>query len=78
MSIPLDTGDRVAWTERDRGIIVAEDPGEPGVRRRFTVAVWDGAGFSGHLTRVPAALLHRTTRVRPAPRPTRGVADGRA
>ena len=78
MSIPLDTGDRVAWTEHDRGIIVAENPGEPGINRRFTVAVWTSSGFSGHVTRVPAALLHRTTRVRPQPRPTLGVADGRA
>lgn len=76
MSLPLDTGDRVAWTEQARGIIVAMSPGETRMRRRFTVAVWSSAGFSGHLTRVPGALLHHTERLRPEPPVPCATADG--
>ena len=64
MSIPLDTGDRVAWTERDRGVIVAGDPPRCGSGRRLTVAVWRGDAFSGHVARIPAGLLYRTPRIR--------------
>jgi hypothetical protein len=81
MTLPLDTGDRVAWTERDRGIVVAADPPRPQAGRRLTVAVWRGEGFSGHVARIPAALLYRTSRLRvPAPRIAphrRGEADVR-
>jgi hypothetical protein len=65
MTIPLDTGDRVAWTEQDRGIVVAGDPVRIRSGRRLTVAVWGSAGFSGHVARIPAALLYRTSRVSP-------------
>lgn len=61
MKHPLATGDRVAWTEVDRGIIVADTPPDTQQRRRFTVAVWSSRGFAGHVTRIPAALLHRTS-----------------
>ena len=72
MKHPLETGDRVAWTEDDRGIIVADSAATCG--RTFTVAVWRPRGFSGHLTRLPAAMLHRTSRLVPmTPR-----ADGHA
>lgn len=64
MNLPLDTGDRVAWTERDRGIVVAGDPPRSGSGRRLTVAVWRGDTFSGHVTRMPAGLLYRTSRIR--------------
>lgn len=69
MTIPLDTGDRVAWTESDRGIVVAADPARMKRGRRLTVAVWRGDGFSGHVARIPAGLPHRTSRLRlPTPR----------
>jgi hypothetical protein len=81
MTLPLDTGDRVAWTERDRGIVVAADPVRIGSGRRLTLAVWECDGFSGHLTRIPGGLLYRTSRLRvPAPRiapPRGGDADVR-
>ena len=81
MTLPLDTGDRVAWTERDRGIVVAADPPRLQAGRRLTVAVWRGEGFSGHVARIPAGLLYRTSRLRvPAPRiapPRGGEADVR-
>ena len=64
MTLPLDTGDQVAWTERDRGIVVAADPPRPQAGRRLTVAVWRGEGFSGHVARIPAGLLYRTSRLR--------------
>jgi len=80
MTLPLDTGDRVAW-ERDCGIVVAADPLRPTAGRRLTVAVWRGEGFSGHVARIPAGLLYRTSRLRvPAPRlapPRREDADVR-
>ena len=63
MNNPIDTGDRVAWSASDRGIVAAEDGPDPEGRRRLTVAVWRGPGFSGHVTRLPAALLHRTPRL---------------
>jgi hypothetical protein len=63
MTIPLDTGDRVAWTERDRGIVVGADTVRTGSDRRLTVAVWGCDGFSGHVARIPAALLYRTSRI---------------
>lgn len=72
MMHPLDTGDRVAWTESDRGIVVATNPVDPEGRRRMTIAVWRGT-FFGHVTRVPVGLLHRTARIRvphPPHRPT--------
>ncbi len=72
MTIPLDTGDRVAWTERDRGIVVAADPPRMKSGRRLTVAVWGCDGFSGHVARIPAALLYRTPRIR---LPRSGPAD---
>jgi hypothetical protein len=84
MTIPLDTGDRVAWTERDRGIVVAADPARTERGRRLTVAVWRGERFSGHVARIPAGLLYRTSRLRlPAPRqgsgaPPSGPSDVRA
>lgn len=69
MTIPLDTGDRVAWTERDRGIVVAADPVRMKGGRRLTVAVWRGERFSGHVARIPAGVLHRTSLLRlPMPR----------
>jgi hypothetical protein len=74
MSIPLDTGDRVAWTERDRGIVVAGDPPRSGGGRRLTVAVWRGDAFSGHVARIPAGFLYRTSRIRLPT--TRMPADG--
>jgi hypothetical protein len=63
MAIPLDTGDRVAWTDADRGIAVAADPAWLRKGRRLTVAVWRGGRFSGHVVRVPAACLYRTPRL---------------
>lgn len=81
MTITLDTGDRVAWTERDRGIVVAADPVRITDGRRLTVAVWGCEGFSGHVARIPAGLLYHTPRLRvPAPRiapPRGGEADVR-
>lgn len=55
----LETGDRVAWTEHDHGIVVADATGSGDGRARPTVAVWRDGGFIGHVTRIPAALLHR-------------------
>jgi hypothetical protein len=78
VSIPLDTGDRVAWTEQARGIIVAMNLSETRMQRRFTVALWGSNGFSGHLTRIPGALLHRTACLSPGPPSTRATADGRS
>lgn len=54
------TGDRVAWTERDRGIVVAADPPDAGGRRIHTVAVWRDGRFTGHVTRIAAAALYTT------------------
>ena len=72
MTIPLDTGDRVAWTEHERGIAVAADPAWMKGDRRVTVAVWRAGTFSGHVARIPAGLLFRTTRLGPpAPYATR-------
>jgi hypothetical protein len=69
MTVPLDTGDRVAWTERDRGIVVAADPVRMKRGRLLTVAVWRGVDFSGHVARIPAGLVYRTSRLRlPSPR----------
>lgn len=74
MSIPLDTGDRVAWTERGRGIVVAGEPRRSGSNRVLTVAVWHGDTFFGHVARIPAGLLYRTSRIRlPVPRMDAGV-----
>ena len=63
MDIPLGTGDRVAWTEHDRGIAVAADPAWLRDGRRLTVAVWRGGRFSGHVARIPAGRLYRTPRL---------------
>jgi hypothetical protein len=63
MDQPLATGDRVAWTESDRGIIVAETTAHTPPRHCFTVAVWRAGAFSGHVTRIPAAMLYRTVRL---------------
>lgn len=59
MREPLETGDRVAWTEHECGIVVACATGSGHLRTRPTVAVWRAGGFTGHVTRIPAALLHR-------------------
>ncbi|HET6229659.1 MAG TPA: hypothetical protein VFE05_06215 [Longimicrobiaceae bacterium] len=72
---PLDTGDRVAWTERDRGVVVAHNPPERDGGARLTVAVWRDFESLGHLARVPSALLHTVPRLRPAAVPGRGRAD---
>ena len=61
MRIQLDTGDRVAWSELGRGIIVAREQGSGA--NQTTIAVWKDSRFSGHVTRIGTGLLHRTTRL---------------
>jgi hypothetical protein len=75
MKQSLATGDRVAWTADDRGIVVAREPGDSRSGPRLTVAVWRGSAFSGHVTRLPAALLFRTSRLHPSPTPALGSGD---
>jgi hypothetical protein len=62
MRIHLETGDRVAWSELGRGIIVAREHRSTGANR-VTIAVWQDSRFSGHVTRIGTGLLHRTTRL---------------
>lgn len=62
MSEHLDTGDRVAWSESGRGIIVDARTPSTGTEQ-MTIAVWRGSGFSGHVTRIGCGLLHRTERL---------------
>lgn len=62
MKMGFGTGDRVAWSEAGRGIIVAA---APGTRPHYVVAVWGSSGFSGHLTALPPGLLYPTKRITP-------------
>jgi hypothetical protein len=75
MKQPLATGDRVAWTADDRGIVVAAESRDPRSGPRLTVAVWRGSAFSGHVTRLPAALLFRTSRIHAPPTPALGSGE---
>jgi hypothetical protein len=64
MKSNLETGDRVAWSEVGRGIVVARED-QHGGATRMTVAIWQGSEFSGHVTRLSTGLLHRTGRLHP-------------
>ncbi|MBB4635950.1 hypothetical protein [Longimicrobium terrae] len=54
-------GDRVAWSEHGRGVVVDGDTA-PAPRRRPTVAILGPEGFR-HVTRIPASLLYSTPRL---------------
>lgn len=75
MKIGFGTGDRVAWSEAGRGIIVAA---APGTKPHCVIAVWGASGFSGHLTALPPGLLYATKRIAAPPAGSRaGVAGDR-